>query len=184
MKRFQNKIAKFLFWSGCILTILSIVITSIQTYTEYQLYYSDDFYYDDDRFIQLLNHFITYIRFNHNQFLFSLFLIGFAEIIEIFSKRNHINNSMNETDEISITTEANEIQALTTEQKTQVVTFFEQLGLDVDEIIPSPFEGFLIVQIHDDFHLVEMGEFQPKILKINNYPEIAEWFYQQNPKHK
>ncbi|KMK78150.1 hypothetical protein [Alkalihalobacillus pseudalcaliphilus] len=180
MKRYSNGVAKFLFIIGLFITIIGFCTVSLFVYLEFSDSNHYNYYGSENERFRMI---IQTVFYSYNSFGFSgIFMIAAAELIQVL--HNH-HKKLEETPTVVYQKQEEEekqeeVVRLKASEQYKVHHFFEQLGLDVEEIIVPPFEGYIIALINEEAHLVELGEFQPKLLKFENYPEILDWFTNQS----
>ncbi|WP_413377664.1 hypothetical protein [Alkalihalobacillus sp. 1P02AB] len=182
MKRYSNRVAKFLFIIGVLIVLSGALLIGLLIYGEFSSANEYHYYSSDSEKWRMI---LTSVLYPLNTIGFSgFFLIAAAELIQVLHNKNNTpvltytdHPLVDKTEDGEAITEKEEpLHQLKAAEQFKVHHFFDQLGLKVDDIIVPPYEGYCIVLINDDEQLIEIGEFQPKILKFHDYPEIMEWY--------
>ncbi|KGA97197.1 hypothetical protein AJ85_08385 [Alkalihalobacillus alcalophilus ATCC 27647 = CGMCC 1.3604] len=182
MKRYSNRVAKFLFVVGVLIAFLGVLMSGLYFYFEIKS--ANEYHYYNNEWEMWRMAFSSFTYSLNSIGFTGFFLIAAAELIQVLHNQNNTpvltytdHPPAEKTEGVEALAEKEEpIHQLKAAEQFKVHHFFDQLGLKVDDIIVPPYEGYCIVLINDDAQLIEIGEFQPKILKFHDYPEIMEWY--------
>jgi hypothetical protein len=115
-------------------------------------------------------------------FVSGMLFIGFAEIIKLLHEINlklNGNEKEVEKEDVELCQKEHDNNIINWEadsrDKAQIQELFKDNNQSVKEIIQTPKQFIYAVKTDGAIKLVETGGFKPKLLNIEEYPEIKEW---------
>ncbi|MGD6832841.1 hypothetical protein ACQCT5_11795 [Sutcliffiella halmapala] len=114
-------------------------------------------------------------------FVTGMVFIGFAEVINLLHSINNKikpldNDDMVYVEKKSLPENKNHFEA-TGSAEAEIREFYAKRNRNVQEVKPTPFQDFYIVNVDGIIVLVELGGFSPEVYASNNWPaEIKEWY--------
>jgi len=112
-------------------------------------------------------------------FVYGMVFIGFAEVINLLQSINNkikpLGNDQVDGEKKSLP-ENKDYTETTGSAEAEIREFYAERNRNVQEIKPTPFQDFYIVNVDGITVLVELGGFSPKVYASNNWPaEIKTW---------
>ncbi|WP_417900467.1 hypothetical protein ABN702_09565 [Bacillus haimaensis] len=112
-------------------------------------------------------------------FVTGMVFIGFAEVINLLQSINNkikpLGHDQVDSEEKSLP-ENKDYTETTGSAEAEIREFYAERNRNVQEINPTPFQDFYIVNVDGITVLVELGGFSPEVYASNNWPgEIKTW---------
>ncbi|MGM0835451.1 MAG: hypothetical protein ACQEV7_04800 [Bacillota bacterium] len=120
-------------------------------------------------------------------FVTGMVFIGFAEVINLLQSINNKikpldNDDMVHVEQKSLPENKDHFEA-TGSAEAEIREFYDERNRNVQEIKPTPFQDFYIVNVDGITVLVELGGFSPEVYASNNWPAEINTWHEENLKN-